>query len=82
MSTARSLVEHLVALFGWLWAGRTQIQLWVLEPSSTPCLAVLLGFILLFQPPVEDDVLLEGPAFPISSTFVQELFQAQYRYDT
>ncbi|NXT92895.1 UBP31 hydrolase, partial [Anhinga rufa] len=30
-------------------------------------------------PPLEDDVLLEGPAFPISSTFVQELFQAQYR---
>ncbi|NWS77589.1 UBP31 hydrolase, partial [Crotophaga sulcirostris] len=29
--------------------------------------------------PLEDDVLLEGPAFPISSTFVQELFQAQYR---
>ncbi|KFW64651.1 Ubiquitin carboxyl-terminal hydrolase 31, partial [Pygoscelis adeliae] len=31
------------------------------------------------KPPLEDDVLLEGPAFPISSTFVQELFQAQYR---
>ncbi|NXX61116.1 UBP31 hydrolase, partial [Scopus umbretta] len=31
------------------------------------------------KPPLEDDILLEGPAFPISSTFVQELFQAQYR---
>ncbi|NXA04066.1 UBP31 hydrolase, partial [Sapayoa aenigma] len=31
------------------------------------------------KPPLEDDMLLEGPAFPISSTFVQELFQAQYR---
>ncbi|XP_009702897.1 PREDICTED: ubiquitin carboxyl-terminal hydrolase 31 [Cariama cristata] len=31
------------------------------------------------KPPLEDDVLFEGPAFPISSTFVQELFQAQYR---
>ncbi|XP_010143812.1 PREDICTED: ubiquitin carboxyl-terminal hydrolase 31 [Buceros rhinoceros silvestris] len=31
------------------------------------------------KPPLEDDVLLEGPPFPISSTFVQELFQAQYR---
>ncbi|XP_062359429.1 ubiquitin carboxyl-terminal hydrolase 31 isoform X2 [Cinclus cinclus] len=31
------------------------------------------------KPPLEDDVMLEGPAFPISSTFVQELFQAQYR---
>ncbi|KAK2533571.1 Usp31 [Columba guinea] len=31
------------------------------------------------EPPLEDDVLLEGPAFPISCTFVQELFQAQYR---
>ncbi|KAK2543735.1 ubiquitin carboxyl-terminal hydrolase 31 [Columba livia] len=31
------------------------------------------------KPPLEDDVLLEGPAFPISCTFVQELFQAQYR---
>ncbi|NXU32171.1 UBP31 hydrolase, partial [Thalassarche chlororhynchos] len=31
------------------------------------------------KPSLEDDVLLEGPAFPISSTFVQELFQAQYR---
>ncbi|NXY77776.1 UBP31 hydrolase, partial [Glareola pratincola] len=31
------------------------------------------------RPPLEDDMLLEGPAFPISSTFVQELFQAQYR---
>ncbi|KAJ6653890.1 hypothetical protein lerEdw1_007648, partial [Lerista edwardsae] len=31
------------------------------------------------QPPLEDDVLIEGPAFPINSTFVQELFQAQYR---
>lgn len=42
-------------------------------------LDALLGFVLLFQPPLEDDVLLEGPAFPISCTFVQELFQAQYR---
>ncbi|XP_053132252.1 ubiquitin carboxyl-terminal hydrolase 31 [Hemicordylus capensis] len=31
------------------------------------------------KPPLEDDVLIEGPAFPINSTFVQELFQAQYR---
>ncbi|XP_019368137.1 PREDICTED: ubiquitin carboxyl-terminal hydrolase 31, partial [Gavialis gangeticus] len=33
----------------------------------------------ILKPPLEDDVLLEGPAFPVSSTFVQELFQAQYR---
>ncbi|CAI5792480.1 ubiquitin carboxyl-terminal hydrolase 31 [Podarcis lilfordi] len=31
------------------------------------------------KPPLEDEVLIEGPAFPINSTFVQELFQAQYR---
>lgn len=23
----------------------------------------------------------EGPSFPVCSTFVQELFQAQYRYE-
>jgi len=44
-------------------------------------LAMLLGCLLCFLPPLEDDELLEGPAFPSSSTFVQELFQAQYRYD-
>ncbi|XP_061455432.1 ubiquitin carboxyl-terminal hydrolase 31 isoform X3 [Rhineura floridana] len=31
------------------------------------------------KPPLEEEVLIEGPAFPINSTFVQELFQAQYR---
>nr|XP_006125869.2 ubiquitin carboxyl-terminal hydrolase 31-like [Pelodiscus sinensis] len=31
------------------------------------------------KPPVEDAALLEAPGFPVSSTFVQELFQAQYR---
>ncbi|KAM9098783.1 ubiquitin carboxyl-terminal hydrolase 31 [Sarcophilus harrisii] len=31
------------------------------------------------KPPLEDDVVPEGPSFPVSSTFVQELFQAQYR---
>ncbi|XP_043349371.1 ubiquitin carboxyl-terminal hydrolase 31 isoform X2 [Dermochelys coriacea] len=31
------------------------------------------------KPPLEDAALLEAPGFPISSTFVQELFQAQYR---
>lgn len=48
--------------------------------ARPPRLNVPQGFVPLFQPPLEDDVLLEGPAFPISSTFVQELFQAQYRY--
>lgn len=52
-----------------------------IQHGASPRLDALLGFILLFQPPLEDDVLLEGPAFPISCTFVQELFQAQYRYD-
>ncbi|RLV91739.1 hypothetical protein DV515_00014007 [Chloebia gouldiae] len=41
--------------------------------------AVNSGGVPPLKPPLEDDVLLEGPAFPISSTFVQELFQAQYR---
>ncbi|XP_028914071.1 ubiquitin carboxyl-terminal hydrolase 31 [Ornithorhynchus anatinus] len=31
------------------------------------------------KPPLENDVVPEGPTFPVSSTFVQELFQAQYR---
>ncbi|KAJ7305757.1 hypothetical protein JRQ81_010123 [Phrynocephalus forsythii] len=31
------------------------------------------------KPPVEEDTLMEGSAFSINSTFVQELFQAQYR---
>ncbi|XP_062999485.1 ubiquitin carboxyl-terminal hydrolase 31 [Elgaria multicarinata webbii] len=31
------------------------------------------------KPPLEEDVLIEGTAFSINSTFVQELFQAQYR---
>ncbi|KAL8174933.1 UNVERIFIED_CONTAM: Ubiquitin carboxyl-terminal hydrolase 31 [Gekko kuhli] len=31
------------------------------------------------KPPLEEPVLIEGPAFPINSSFVQELFQAQYR---
>ncbi|XP_015285216.1 PREDICTED: ubiquitin carboxyl-terminal hydrolase 31, partial [Gekko japonicus] len=31
------------------------------------------------KPPFEEPVLIEGPAFPINSSFVQELFQAQYR---
>ncbi|EMP36938.1 Ubiquitin carboxyl-terminal hydrolase 31 [Chelonia mydas] len=31
------------------------------------------------KPPLEDAALLEAPGFPISSTFIQELFQAQYR---
>ncbi|KAF7237465.1 Ubiquitin carboxyl-terminal hydrolase 31, partial [Varanus komodoensis] len=33
----------------------------------------------LLKPPLEEDVLLDGSAFSINSTFVQELFQAQYR---
>ncbi|XP_062037001.1 ubiquitin carboxyl-terminal hydrolase 31 isoform X1 [Lepus europaeus] len=31
------------------------------------------------KPPSETDMLPEGPSFPVCSTFVQELFQAQYR---
>ncbi|XP_075035630.1 ubiquitin carboxyl-terminal hydrolase 31 isoform X2 [Mixophyes fleayi] len=31
------------------------------------------------RPPVEEDLTGEGPPFPTSGTFVQELFQAQYR---
>ncbi|XP_066239497.1 ubiquitin carboxyl-terminal hydrolase 31 isoform X1 [Saccopteryx leptura] len=31
------------------------------------------------KPPLEMDVMPEGPSFPVCSTFVQELFQAQYR---
>ncbi|XP_077306308.1 ubiquitin carboxyl-terminal hydrolase 31 [Lithobates pipiens] len=31
------------------------------------------------RPPVEEDLAGEGPPFPTSGTFVQELFQAQYR---
>ncbi|XP_004705783.2 ubiquitin carboxyl-terminal hydrolase 31, partial [Echinops telfairi] len=31
------------------------------------------------KPPSETDIMPEGPSFPICSTFVQELFQAQYR---
>nr|XP_060642413.1 ubiquitin carboxyl-terminal hydrolase 31 [Anolis sagrei ordinatus] len=31
------------------------------------------------KPPVEEDILIEGTVFPINCTFVQELFQAQYR---
>ncbi|XP_071976410.1 ubiquitin carboxyl-terminal hydrolase 31 [Engystomops pustulosus] len=31
------------------------------------------------RPPVEEDLSGEGPPFPTSGTFVQELFQAQYR---
>ncbi|XP_037363323.1 ubiquitin carboxyl-terminal hydrolase 31 [Talpa occidentalis] len=31
------------------------------------------------KPPSEADMLPEGPSFPVCSTFVQELFQAQYR---
>ncbi|ETE68341.1 Ubiquitin carboxyl-terminal hydrolase 31, partial [Ophiophagus hannah] len=34
---------------------------------------------LLFQPPLEEDSLIEGSLLPVNSTFVQELFQAQYR---
>ncbi|XP_043945754.1 ubiquitin carboxyl-terminal hydrolase 31 [Protopterus annectens] len=33
----------------------------------------------LLRPPVEEDLTSEGPAFPICTSFVQELFQAQYR---
>ncbi|KAM4829560.1 ubiquitin carboxyl-terminal hydrolase 31-like isoform 1-T1 [Thomomys bottae] len=29
--------------------------------------------------PSETDMMPEGPSFPVCSTFVQELFQAQYR---
>uniref|UniRef100_A0A8C0E4Y6 ubiquitinyl hydrolase 1 n=1 Tax=Balaenoptera musculus TaxID=9771 RepID=A0A8C0E4Y6_BALMU len=32
-----------------------------------------------FKPPSETDMMPEGPSFPVCSTFVQELFQAQYR---
>ncbi|MEE6498067.1 hypothetical protein FKM82_002972 [Ascaphus truei] len=31
------------------------------------------------RPPLEEDLTGEGPTFPLSGTFVQELFQAQYR---
>ncbi|XP_049758994.1 ubiquitin carboxyl-terminal hydrolase 31 isoform X2 [Elephas maximus indicus] len=31
------------------------------------------------KPPSETDIMPEGPSFPVCSTFVQELFQAQYR---
>ncbi|XP_032957936.1 ubiquitin carboxyl-terminal hydrolase 31 isoform X1 [Rhinolophus ferrumequinum] len=31
------------------------------------------------KPPSEMDMMPEGPSFPVCSTFVQELFQAQYR---
>ncbi|XP_053328275.1 ubiquitin carboxyl-terminal hydrolase 31 [Spea bombifrons] len=31
------------------------------------------------RPPIEEDLAGEGPPFPTSGTFVQELFQAQYR---
>ncbi|XP_013360326.1 PREDICTED: ubiquitin carboxyl-terminal hydrolase 31 [Chinchilla lanigera] len=31
------------------------------------------------KPPSETDTMPEGPSFPVCSTFVQELFQAQYR---
>ncbi|XP_036316074.1 ubiquitin carboxyl-terminal hydrolase 31 isoform X4 [Pipistrellus kuhlii] len=31
------------------------------------------------KPPSESDMMPEGPSFPVCSTFVQELFQAQYR---
>ncbi|ELW66295.1 Ubiquitin carboxyl-terminal hydrolase 31 [Tupaia chinensis] len=31
------------------------------------------------KPPSETDMIPEGPSFPVCSTFVQELFQAQYR---
>lgn len=34
-----------------------------------------------FKPPSETDMMPEGPSFPVCSTFVQELFQAQYRYE-
>ncbi|XP_064414770.1 ubiquitin carboxyl-terminal hydrolase 31 [Latimeria chalumnae] len=31
------------------------------------------------KPPVEDDATSEGPSLPVCNTFVEELFQAQYR---
>ncbi|XP_041134254.1 ubiquitin carboxyl-terminal hydrolase 31-like isoform X2 [Polyodon spathula] len=31
------------------------------------------------KPPIEEDGASEGPSLPVASTFVQELFQAQYR---
>ncbi|XP_036926567.1 ubiquitin carboxyl-terminal hydrolase 31 [Sturnira hondurensis] len=31
------------------------------------------------KPPSETDMIPEGPSFPVCSTFIQELFQAQYR---
>lgn len=52
----------------------------VLRQSWARPQAALSPGAFFFQPPLEDDVLIEGPAFPINSTFVQELFQAQYRY--
>lgn len=73
----------LVAFSQWFWLRKVQIQLvfWSHMFGAPPqCLSVPQGFVPLFQPLLEDDVLLEGPAFPISSTFVQEFFQAQYRY--
>jgi len=47
----------------------------LLHLTSKTCLC-------LFQPPIEeDDHSLEGPSPPLSAgSFVQELFQAQYRY--
>ncbi|XP_023375857.1 ubiquitin carboxyl-terminal hydrolase 31, partial [Pteropus vampyrus] len=33
------------------------------------------------KPPSETGLMPEGPSFPVCSTFVQELFQAQYRYE-
>ncbi|XP_054990388.1 ubiquitin carboxyl-terminal hydrolase 31 [Sorex araneus] len=39
------------------------------QPSDQPPL----------KPPSDTDLMPEGPSFPVCSTFVQELFQAQYR---
>ncbi|XP_039696163.1 ubiquitin carboxyl-terminal hydrolase 31 isoform X2 [Pteropus medius] len=38
-----------------------------------------LSRLLKFLPPSETGLMPEGPSFPVCSTFVQELFQAQYR---
>lgn len=59
---------------GHLWLFRGHLQ------SVTGALVceIALSF---FKPPSESDVMPEGPSFPVCSTFVQELFQAQYRYE-
>lgn len=37
--------------------------------------------VLSHQPPVEEETAPEGSPLPAPGSFVQELFQAQYRYE-